>query len=35
MIHPEKQRWSRWYVTVILALLAQILFYYWFTSYWS
>jgi hypothetical protein len=33
---PNKESiWYKWYVALLLALLVQIILYYWFTNSWS
>lgn len=31
----KKEKWAKWYVTVVLFLALQIFLYYLFTQYWS
>lgn len=35
MVHTQHKSWKGWYAAVIIALLLQLIFYYWFTQYWS
>lgn len=32
---PNQSKWRFWYLAVLLVLLLQILFYYWFTKFWE
>jgi hypothetical protein len=35
MISKGKTVWGKWYLAVLLFLVAQIIFYYWFTHHWQ
>ena len=30
-----KQHWGAWYTAVVVALIIQVAFYYWFTLHWK
>jgi hypothetical protein len=34
-MNQEKGSWNKWYTAVVIVLLLQIAFYYWFTHNWS
>ncbi len=34
-MNDENPRWKLWYSAVLVFLLMQILFYYWFTEFWQ
>ena len=35
MNQPKKEHWRTWYIAVVLALILQIIVYYWFTCYYK
>lgn len=35
MNRDKQHNWNAWYAAVLIALLLQVLLYYWFTQHWS
>lgn len=35
MKKSETQVWRRWYVAVVIVLVVQVVFYYWFTQHYK
>jgi len=31
----KKYNWNAWYAAIVIVLVLQIIFYYWFTQYWQ
>jgi hypothetical protein len=34
-MNKQLKNWNIWYILLAVALVAQIVFYYWFTKFWA